>query len=223
MLLELIVNGKPPIEVAAPTVPPFSNIETVTERPTLVYVAFVTVGATVQPVKVGVQVPSSYQPSNWLVIPAAGVLAVKLMPLSAVLITTFPVDAVMLPAEEIRICSVKVAPDAVWKARSLPYPPPDCTPTAFTLITEIPVPPGYVPSIASPDAKLELRLGVLTNSDEPAVPWVPIVTRADDVPPPTQVKAVVPATLTPVAGAATLTPKADIVTARPAVRLATDT
>ena len=39
---------------------------------------------------VGIQSPSSYQFNNWLVIPAAGVLAVKLSPLAAVFGTKFP-------------------------------------------------------------------------------------------------------------------------------------
>jgi hypothetical protein len=68
----------------------------VTTRPTLVAVA-VTVGAVVHPVNVAVQVPSSYQFSNWLVIPAAGVLAVKLTPLAAVPGIKLPVDKVTSP------------------------------------------------------------------------------------------------------------------------------
>jgi hypothetical protein len=41
---------------------------------------------------------SSYQLSNWLVIPAAGVLAVKLMPLAAVPWIRLPTENVIFPA-----------------------------------------------------------------------------------------------------------------------------
>ena len=59
---------------------------TVTCRPILVYLPEeLNVPTTVRPPPwLGVQVPSSYQLSNWLVIPASGVLAVKLTPLAAV-------------------------------------------------------------------------------------------------------------------------------------------
>ena len=57
---------------------------------------------------VGVQAPSSYELSNWLVIPAAGVLAVKLTPLAAVPWIRLPVDRVTLP--------VKVIGVAIWLA-----------------------------------------------------------------------------------------------------------
>ena len=47
---------------------------------------------------VGVQVPSSYQVKFWLVIPDAGVLAVKLMPLPAVVGIKFPVNETLVPS-----------------------------------------------------------------------------------------------------------------------------
>ena len=50
-----------------------------------------TVGLDDDAVIVGVHDPSSYQFSNWLVLPAAELFAVKLMPLAAVPWVMFPV------------------------------------------------------------------------------------------------------------------------------------
>lgn len=72
--------------------------------PTLVYLPpvielYVTaLNAPPEDVNVGVQVPSSYQFSNWLVMPAAGVLAVKLTPLAAALGTKLPFVAFTSPS-----------------------------------------------------------------------------------------------------------------------------
>ena len=54
-------------------------------------------GLVVIPVAVSVAVPSSYQFSNWLVMPAAALLAVKLMPLAAVPWIKLPIEIVWSP------------------------------------------------------------------------------------------------------------------------------
>ena len=63
----------------------------------LLILLFTVIVPDVPGVKVPVYVPSSYQLSNWLVDPVVGVLAVKLMPLAAVLGIRLPVDRVTSP------------------------------------------------------------------------------------------------------------------------------
>jgi hypothetical protein len=110
---ELDVKGNPVIDDEPATETPFSAVKlSVTSLPTRVYFAKTFVGAVVHPLYAGVQVPSSYQFSNSLVMPAVPVFALKSTPLPAVPITTFPAEAVRLVPDTARP-AVKLATETL--------------------------------------------------------------------------------------------------------------